>query len=361
MSRSRTRRVHRWRVEHADCLKALAELRAGSVEAVVTDPPYGISFNGMAWDRPRGRPTRRRTKSGGAARADCCGPRARSDGSTRDALDFQETCRRWASECLRVLKPGGHLAAFGSPRTSHRLACAIEEAGFELRDTLMWLHAQGFPKSRSLGPGSEGWGTTLKPAYEPIVLARRPLQGTTAENRASHGTGALHIAACRAARSDGAYRWPANILLSHGSRCRQGECAGDCPVGALGDRNRFFFCAKPNRRERDVGCERLPRRTTQAFKIGALGERRACAHPVANIHPTVKPVELMRWIVRLVAPPGALVLDPFAGSGSTGVAAVLEDRGFVGIEREADYVRIARARIAYHARRHQSERGRGGA
>jgi DNA modification methylase len=336
-------------------MHALAELQSASIEAVITDPPYGIGLNGMAWDRPRARATRARSAPARRAGGGAGRERASDRASLRDAIGFQALSRSWAEQCLRVLRPGGHLAAFGSPRTAHRLACAIEEAGFELRDTLMWLHAQGFPKSRSLGAGAEGWGTTLKPAYEPILLARKPLAGTTAENRAAHGTGAIHIEACRVLAPGHDGRWPANVVLSHGGRCGAAACGGDCPVGALDARARFFFCAKPSRRERDSGCERLPRRTTQTFKIGARGEGRACAHPVANIHPTVKPVELMRWIVRLIAPPEGLVLDPFAGSGSTGIAAVLERRRFIGIEREREYVRIARARIASSERRLREE------
>ncbi len=353
MSQSRSR-ARSWRIMQADCLHALAELQNASVEAVITDPPYGIGLNGMAWDRPRARSSRAGEAPSRVAQGARC-KRGSDRASLRNATSFQAFSGSWAGECRRVLRPGGYLAAFGSPRTSHRLACALEEVGFELRDTLMWLHAQGFPKSRGLGPGAEGWGTTLKPAYEPILLARKPLAGSTAENRAAHGTGALHIEACRVSAPGRDGRWPANVLLSHGRRCRTAACQSDCPVGVLDARARFFFCAKPSRRERDSGCERLPRRTTQTFKIGARGERRASANPVANIHPTVKPVELMRWLVRLIAPAEGLVLDPFAGSGSTGIAAVLERRLFIGIEREPDYVRIARARIASSARRLREE------
>lgn len=374
----RTRqRTRRWRIVHADCLKALPKLDADSIDVVITDPPYGIGMSGMAWD---GRTiadaacsdlavrerlgTRGRTRGGspfGSPSADA----GAHDFTPRGMQAFQAFSARWTRECLRVLKPGGHLAAFASPRTAHRLACGLEEAGLELRDVLMWLHGQGFPKSLNPTGRAAGWGTVLKPAYEPILLARKPLQGTLKQNLARYGTGALHIDACRShdpdlpcpdqgrthtrsASPEG--RWPANVSLSHAHRCTERRCARDCPIGRLADRARFFYCPKTSRRERDAGCERLSRRTIQTFQIGAHNERKAQARPVANIHPTVKPIELMRWLVRLLTPSGGLVLDPFTGSGSTGAAAVLEGARFLGIEREDNYVPIARARISHWAR-----------
>ena len=323
----------RWLIEHADCLGALPRLDAASVDVVITDPPYGINFAGMAWDRPASR-------------------------------DFQTFCARWATECARVMKPGAHLAAFAAPRTAHLLACGLEEGGLELRDMLMWIQGQGYPAS---SPLTHGRGTGLKPAYEPILLARRPLDGSLTHNLAKYGTGALNIDACRipdshppcpnagrghrrrpTASTRG--RWPANVLLGHGRRCTGRRCEHDCPIKHLGDRQRFFYCAKAPRPEREAGCERLQRSTIQTFKIGTKNQQQAREHPVANIHPTVKPIELMRWLVRLITPPDGLVLDPFAGSGSTGAAAVLEGAHFHGIEREAEYVPIARARVKHWAR-----------
>jgi 16S rRNA G966 N2-methylase RsmD len=146
-------------------------------------------------------------------------------------------------------------------------------------------------------------------------------------------------------------RRPANVLLSHAPTCREGRCDADCPAGILGERHRFFYCAKPPRREREAGCEELPRHIRQTIKFSPDHERLAAENPVANVHPTVKPIDVMRWIVRLVTPHGGLVLDPFAGSGSTGAAAVLEGACFRGIEREAMYVPIARARIKHWAQR----------
>lgn len=259
------------------------------------------------------------------------------------------------------LKPGGHLAAFAAPRTAHRLTCGLEEAGFEIRDVLMWLQGQGYPATRVL---PNGQGTGLKPAWEPIVLARKPVDGTLDQTLAEHGTGALNIDACRIelgqedmAKEGRAHgrritaspqgRWPANLLLSHGEACNEDACEADCPIELLGERHRFFYATKASRGERDAGCEHLTRKVVQTFKIGARYEQMCDENPVANIHPTVKPIELMRWLVRLLTSTGGLVLDPFTGSGSTGAAAVLEGARFLGIEREAEYVPIARARIKH--------------
>ena len=359
-----------------------------SVDAIVTDPPYGLSFMGKKWD-----------------------------------YDVPEQAI-W-EECLRVLKPGGHLLAFAGTRTQHRMAVRIEDAGFEIRDMIAWVYGSGFPKSHSIGkaidreagergavgkrfvaaggdlPSPErnyddpplvleaakqwqGWGTALKPALEPITMARKPLIGTVAENVLAHGTGALNIDGCRVAcddvltapKSDPANRrgvvgtamqaaggaernnaaqaasiaktmemgrWPANLIhdgsdevlaafpdapgqqRSTGPEFERnaqvyGKFAGVSehhPRNDSGSAARFFYCAKASKSDR--------------------GE--------SNGHPTVKPTELMRYLVRLVTQPGGTVLDPFCGSGSTGKAAVLEGFGFIGIEREAEYVAIAEARI----------------
>jgi DNA modification methylase len=298
-----------WGLIEADALTVLTRLPNHSIDAVISDPPYGIDFHGEAWDRFGG-----------------------ENLSASEA--FERWTRVWASECKRVLKPGAHLLAFGAPRTFHRLVAGIEEAGLEVRDQLLWLYGTGVPKAPQL---PKGLGTTLKPSFEPILLARAPLQGNTKTNLERWGTGALNIGAARVGE---ARYWPANIALSH---------APDCPVRLLdnpGDGpSRLFYCAKTTRSEREAGCERLPARLVQIYN--------GPEHPprlVHNTHPTVKPLSLMRWLIRLAVPSGGVVLDPFAGSGSTGIAAVQEGRVFLGIEREAEYVDIACARLTHHAR-----------
>ena len=277
--------ARRWQLKHADCLTALPRLDPASIDAVITDPPYGINVNNMRWDRP--------------STLDPTRPPARRARGTDPAVAFQSFSAQWSAHCLRALKPGGHLAAFAAPRTFHLLARGLEEAGFELRDVLMWIQGQGYPAAR-LFPG--GRATGLKPAWEPIMLARRPLDGTIAENLAKHGTGLINIDACRIkptthdcpqqgrkhrhpVSSLRRGRWPANLLLTHGRSCTSSRCEQTCPVALLGERHRFFYAAKASRRERDAGCEQLPRRVVQTYKIGAHNVQRCKDNPVANIHP----------------------------------------------------------------------------
>lgn len=520
---------------NADCLAVMALLPDSSVDAIVTDPPYGLGFMGKAWDDlPPGLP--------------------------------------WARECLRVLKPGGHLLAFGGTRTWHRLACAVEDAGFEMRDSIAWLYGSGFPKSLdvskaidkaagaerevvgtkigqpgySLASGGEvewgglrgdpereaqitapateaaqqwqGWGTALKPAFEPIVVARKPLVGTVAANVLAHGTGALNIDGCRigsesrpvmvrtattvaassmSGESTGATsssemttagRWPANVVLDSESAAALDAQSGTLTtqktrrtpdvesgnvgmfglakrqkmgpeyLGDSGGASRFFYVAKAPKSERPVvwmkscNCEtmkpcQLPLRattesasddatswststsgsnltdpyrqdttsiteimtsstTTSATSNSSPSSSTSASTPAANsatanggslavsakssspspastgtsapkagpstvaadpatsrgwsetsvcgncgaparkvAHETVKPLALMRWLVRLVTPPGGIVLDPFAGSGTTVEAALLEGFDVVGIEREPDYAPLIQTRI----------------
>ena len=382
---------------HGDCLERLRELPDCSVDACVTDPPYGLRFMGKAWD-----------------------------------YDVPQAAV-WR-EVLRVLKPGGHLLAFAGTRTQHRMAVQIEDAGFEIRDMIAWIYGTGFPKSHDVskaidraagaerevvGPGRwnsvkgsndaqadclirpggkhdetapatheaqqwSGWGTALKPALEPITVARKPIAGTVAENVLAHGTGGINVDGCRVEHVtvDGgslatnphlresinggngghiiahekerrvvtphaAGRWPANLIhdgsdevvglfpLQAGAaapvhrrngdkfRSSYGEFKGNIDengstfYGDTGSAARFFYCVKASKADREDN----------------------------NIHPTVKPTDLMRYLCRLVTPPGGVVLDPFMGSGSTGKAAVLEGFRFIGIEREAEYLEIARRRI----------------
>ncbi|HYM55646.1 MAG TPA: site-specific DNA-methyltransferase [Solirubrobacteraceae bacterium] len=321
---------HAWGLIEADELMLLAKLPDACVDAIVTDPPYGIDFGDEAWD---GADIRRV---------------ARLDGERLHANEaFERWTAVWAAQAMRVLKPGGHLLAFGAPRTFHRLVCGVEDAGLEIRDQLLWLYAQGLPKSRRM---PEGLATTLKPAYEPILLARKRLFGAVIGNVKVWGTGALNTDAARV----GGY-WPAHLALSHAGGCSEAGCASDCPVRLIDAArpdlrpSRLFFCAKASRREKEAGCEQLPARSVKLYNGGCHPPR--VRH---NTHRTVKPIALMRWLVALVTPPGGVVLDPFAGSGTTGIAAVLEGRLFLGVEREPEYIDIACARLTHWA--HEVER-----
>lgn len=407
----------KFEIVNADCLEYLDTLDYESIDSFVQDPPYGLGFMGSNWD-------------------------------------YEVPGPEFFKAQLRVAKPGAHLVAFGGTRTFHRLACAIEDAGWELRDNLCWLYGSGFPKSHNIAiaidkqagamghrgkrvthhvgqehmaaPAGmappepiteaakqwEGWGSALKPGHEPIILARKPLISTLADNVLDYGTGGLNIDGCRIGADGGtskaaanvaapkhesvtgygdglnggggkgreldAGRWPANVILDpeagaaldaevgvskssaaagvqrHG---RSGGIMGE--VGALrdgrpeghndsGGPSRFFYTAKSSRSEREAGLE--------DFGAEIVSDGRQTVNDTAyqrdatkrrNIHPTVKPVDLMRWLVRLVTPPGGLVCDPFCGSGSTGCAAMAEGFDFLGIERSAKFAAIAEARIRH--------------
>jgi DNA modification methylase len=339
----RTPQQHPIILHLGDMREVLAGLEEASIDAVVCDPPYELAFMGKRWD---------------------------ASGVSFDP----ETWRA----CLRVLKPGGHLLAFGGTRTVHRIAVAIEDAGFAIRDQIVWMYGSGFPKSHNIGAG---FGTALKPAHEPIIVARKPLVGTVAANVTAHGTGALNIDGCRigsdgGCRTDAPYaggkrgavynvglneqrspcvdglgRWPANVCLD--------ETAAEM-LDAQSGASRFFYVAKASRAERNAGLDGMAEKPI-AYSNGAksavaagletYGESGSIGFDkikhAQNNHPTVKPVALMRWLVRLVTPPGGVVCDPFLGSGTTGIAAVLEGMGFVGIEQSAEYLEIARRRIAH--------------
>ncbi|HAU5648011.1 site-specific DNA-methyltransferase [Serratia sp. OLHL2] len=362
------------------CEEVLRGMADNSVDAIVTDPPYGLSFMGHKWD-------------------------------------YQvPTVDQW-TECLRVLKPGGHLLAFGGARTYHRLVVNIEDAGFEIRDQLMWIYGSGFPKSKNLTGEHQGKGTALKPAHEPIVMARKPLLGTVEGNVLQFGTGALNIDICRVPteealsggtggllshvrdektpdsgewKSDQLGRWPANVLHDgseevigefpqnsgarspvKGTEPTANGFSGAVEFGGMinrvpgafhndqGSAARFFYCAKVCKSERDEGMDRFLPFTasdmTGGRKEGSAGlnDPRAGAGRTGgarNNHPTVKPVELMRYLCRLVTPAGGVVLDPFMGSGSTGKAALLEGYSFIGVELDPDHLTTAAARIAHSAK-----------
>jgi DNA modification methylase len=488
-----------------DCRETLKSLAAESVSSIVTDPPYEIGFMGKGWDG-----------SGVANDPDL-----------------------WA-ECYRVLKPGGHVMAFGAARTYHRMACAIEDAGFEIRDSIHWVYGSGFPKSHNVskgidrkrydraevlevtawirkalaesgrsnaemlkafgfndGSGSishwtaatigsqptvptleqvpllldllghtvetvpprighlllelngrkgqpgaawydreiigtnnttllavapgenrdrpptvldittaatddarqwEGWGTALKPAHEPIVMARKPFAGTVAQNVLEHGTGAINIDGARIGLADwgqrperspngiygngkgtnsttseapsGQGRWPANVILTHSTECGP-ECTPDCPANEIdrqaetasryyaqpewapGDYLASVYTPKAGKRERNAGLDGMPLVPSAAMVGNLVSESRLAGNgtPIKtperqNHHPTVKPVALMRYLIRLVTPPGGTVLDPFLGSGTTAVAAILEGFNWIGCELTAEYLPIIEARCA---------------
>lgn len=284
---------------------------------------------------------------------------------------------------LNACKPGAHLLAFGGTRTFHRLACAIEDAGWEMRDTLMWVYGSGFPKSHNLQGEYNGLGTALKPAWEPILLARKPLIGTVAANVQAHGTGALNIDACRIPTDPSTTlgRWPAN-LLHDGSpevlACFPAQAGAAAPVKGTepsdqhkscyhdrarvpgtffndsGSAARFFYCAKASKQDRDEGLDEemwrgdsKQQNSKMRYENGLPTNERPAKTVGKNTHPTVKPTPLMRYLCRLVTPPGGTVLDPFMGSGSTGKAATLEGLHFLGFDSDKSYLPISMARISH--------------
>jgi site-specific DNA-methyltransferase (adenine-specific) len=346
-----------------DCLEAMAQMEENSVDAICCDPPYHFvsmvkRFGRTSADKENFAMNNPSKQFGALSRGFM--------GKEWDGGDIAFRVETWAA-VARVLKPGGHLVAFGAPKNYHRLACAIEDAGFEIRDSLMWIFGMGFPKSHNIG---DGWGTALKPAFEPIVLARKPLsENTIAANVLKWGTGALNIDACRIEselpegrkRHGGGIvgagssyelpdshgempsgRWPANVCYDgsdevvamfpystsrvatitskpgavYGNGAGLPSYTGTYGANDSGSAARFFYSAKANAKDR-----------------------------AGSKHPTVKPVSLMRWLVRMICPPGGVVLDPFAGSGTTGQACVEEGFAALLCEREAEYQRDIERRM----------------
>ena len=373
-----------------NCLDKLKELDDNSVDSIVTDPPYGLSFMGKKWDYDV------------------------------PAVNIWE-------ECFRVLKPGGHLLAFAGTRTQHRMAVNIEDAGFEIRDMIAWVYGSGFPKSHNISKaidkiGSpeaqqwEGWGTALKPALEPITVARKPIvEKSIAENVLKYGTGAINIDASRIAtdpevddprlggkgswktdkagstvgnlsnqgkiiESSSLGRFPANLIhdgsdevldafpntksagkartASEGTHSGQKTNIYSSNIGGpawrFGDEGsaaRFFYCAKASKKDRDEGLDHMEEQQFVQWQTGngasgkpsSMSEGRDTKRK--NTHPTVKPTDLMKYLVRMVTPKGGVVLDPFMGSGSTGKACKLEGFDFIGIELDEEYFLLAKSRI----------------
>ena len=531
-----------YRILEGDVMEKLRELPDASVDSIVTDPPYGLEFMGKDWDAPW--KTDRRQLFDGTLKESKNNPYSRSRvrsgngsgyGADQHVMQMlQDWHFGWAIEALRVLKPGGHLLAFGGSRTYHRMACAIEDAGFEIRDQIMWLYGSGFPKSLDVskaidkaargvpqggpdptsanhgmfkggcseenptgrgfgaGPGQfmkgrevigtklgrpgyslaidkgrsvysaqgrssevecaitapateaakrwQGWGTALKPAHEPIVVARKPILGTVAANVLAYGTGGINIDACRVAgdvptctqgqsvnagtiygadqRDQRDFipselgRWPANVIHDGSEevldafpdapgalspvlgtepssvqknvfgertrvagppvRSRKGEPAAEKRYTAegstsfamtpgprwtdMGTAARFFYCAKADKEEREIGCHALDAQPLAYGNQAQAEVKRGITEKPhkdgmnavkmrGNHHPTVKPVDLMAYLCRLVTPPQGMILDLFMGSGTTGIAALREGFHFIGIEINPAYVEIARRRI----------------
>lgn len=349
-----------------DCLNALKKLDADSIDSLVTDPPAGISFMNKEWD---------------------------SDKGGRDGWIAWMT--EVMHECHRVLKPGAHGLVWAIPRTSHWTATALENAGFEVRDVVTHLFGSGFPKSLNVekaGAGSEwqGWGTALKPASEHWILVRKPLsEKTVASNVLKHGTGGINIDASRVATSEmlgrhqkstneyfacssyddkfhdnskGLGRFPANLVLSHSPYCTDDQCDIECAILELDEQaeqeaSRFFYCAKISSSERNAGLDEMPDKmlsrmiTGSGIPSASITERSSNGMPnrftsmQKNTHPTVKPKKLMSYFCKMITPPNGTVLDPFMGSGSTGISAKECGFNFIGIEREPDYFEIASKRI----------------
>lgn len=366
---------------NADSREALAAMaaRGETVHSIVTDPPYGLVSVVKRFGKEGSAPAKSEGATAVYKRAS-----AGFMGQAWDGTGIEQDPAFWRL-CYDVLKPGGHLLAFGGTRTWHRIACAIEDAGFEVRDTIMWLYGTGFPKSHDVSkgidkmlgaervvvganpnhravsgvgyegvyaggntgaavisaPGSpeaaawDGWGTALKPAWEPIMVFRKPLIGTAAANVLAHGTGALNIDGCRVGEAGGT-KW-----VSTGDKGDVGQFGGGIKDGAVADAGKGRWPANL------IGDAGLPQDfwrffyTPKASKNDRSTDWQGKPIQAENKHPTVKPTELMRWLCRLVTPPGGTVLDPFAGSGSTGKAARMEGFRFIGIEADPAFADVA--------------------
>ena len=353
-------------LHHADLFDILPTLAEASVDACICDPPYHMTSVVRRFGKEGSAPA----KTGVYAR----GARGFM-GQTWDGGDLAFQPETWEVVC-RVLKPGAYIAAFGATRGYHRLACAVEDAGFDIRDSIAWLRNGGFPKSHNT---DDGRGTALKPVWEPVVVAQKPREGTYAANAEKHGTGFLNIDAARVPLNgdpvwsvgQGGKRglWGYDGFGLEGIE-QSGSDKGRWPCNAAtetDDGAHYFFSARPSIAEKEAGLTgRTDLKPAIKRKIDAdltmndstCGYTSGGTTPRRNIHPTAKPIELMRWLIRLLVPPGGTVLDPFLGSGTTAIAAVLEDRPWIGVEREPDYHAIASQRVAWWTREHARKPGR---
>jgi len=466
-----------YKLYNGNMLDMLEVIEPNSIDAVITDPPYGLTSITKRFGKENSAPAQFGT-DGAFSRLS-----KGFMGKEWDGSGIEYNVDAWR-KCYEVLKPGGYLLAFGGTRTFHRIACAIEDAGFEIRDTIMWLYGSGFPKSMNIGlaidkklgiesedtgeispnarPNSTkdntlyesgtvgksftikkatnewaGWGTALKPAYEPIIVARKPFSGSLVDNVLANGVGGLNIDECRISLNNGETksggfgkaktgyqkgignsgdddykcewvedkngRFPANVILTYDETDEQEVCGGmpnttsgatmrfgsvrkkqdnNCyklgftqkefndgqnapdAYGDDGSAARYFYCAKASKRDRDEGCQDLED-TVNACSNQAIAELKRGndsfsdennstfnkVYKGKNTHPTVKPVELMQYLIRLVCPKGATILDPFNGSGSTGKAVMYENNDhnkgykYIGIELTDEYLPISKARI----------------
>ena len=389
-----------YKLYQGNILDMLEVIEADSIDSIVTDPPYELNFMGKGWDNA--------------------------------GISFNPNT--W-KQCYEVLKPGGYLLAFGGSRTYHRIACAIEDAGFEIRDTIMWLYGSGFPKSLNIGTAIDkkngveskvvgigksgsnskafnlteeqekagtgilageysikqaqnkwnGWGTCLKPSFEPIIVARKPFKGSLVDNVIENGVGGINIDECRVGTEEQTVsgRFPANTILTYDETDFDEVCGGFpytktgsikphinksngiCNFntqnktinyfnGDSGSASRYFYCAKASKKDRDEGLDSFNNETVNDGRQTPIDNPfQRGETPRKNTHPTVKPTELMQYLVRLVTPNNGIVLDPFNGSGSTGKAVMYENKGrnknykYIGIELTEEYLPIAKARIEY--------------
>ena len=339
------------------------------VDSVVTDPPYHLASIVKRFGKEGSAPAQYGTD--GAFKRAATG----FMGKEWDGGDIAFRPETWEL-ALKLLKPGGHILAFSASRNYHRMAVAIEDAGFEIRDQMMWLYGSGFPKSLNIG---DGWGTALKPAHEPIVMARKLIEGTNKQNKEKYGTGGLNIDGCRiegdsnterkitnrkTRSEDGVWTDGNSGMKAEGSQFADADPRGRFPANVMHggldtEWARYFYCPKTSKAEKNKGLDSFEakpmawgnqakaelKRGNKDFVGGGDGTKHNKVSMRVNTHPTVKPQELMKYLCRMVTPKGGTVLDPFMGSGSTGCAAKDEGFEFIGIEKEKEYFDIAEARI----------------